>query len=75
MQDADSESPQVKPKDDRTGEPAYPSRDVMLGHVQKWYQLDKLLTAYKIESIEQLEDAQVMALYQKGLEKIKQQKK
>lgn len=75
MQDADSESPQVKPKDDRTGEPAYPSRDVMLGHVQKWYQIDKLLTAYKIESIEQLEDAQVMALYQKGLEKIKQQKK
>ena len=26
-------------------------------------------------SIEQLEDAQVMALYQKGLDKIKQQKK
>ena len=75
MQDADSESPQVKPKDDRTGEQAYPSRDVMIGHVQKWYQIDKLLTAYKIESIEQLEDAQVMALYQKGLEKIKQQKK
>lgn len=75
MQDADSESPQVKAKDDRTGEPAYPSRNVMLGHVQKWYQLDKLLTAYKIESVEQLEDAQVMALYQKGLEKIKQQKK
>lgn len=75
MQDADSESPQVKPKDDRTGEPAYPPRDVMLGHVQKWYQLDKLLTAYKIESVEQLTDAQIMALYQKGLDKIKQQKK
>lgn len=75
MQDADSESPQVKPKDDRTGEPAYPPRAEMIAHIQKWYQLDKLLTAYRIESIEQLEDAQVMALYQKGLDKIKQQKK
>lgn len=75
MQDADSESPQVKPKDDRTGEPAYPPRNVMLGHVTKWYQIDKLLTAYKAESVEQLTDAQVMALYQNGLDKIKQQKK
>lgn len=75
MQDADSESPTVKPKDDRTGEPAYPPRNEMLASIKKWYQLDKLLTAYKIESIEQLEDAQVMALYNNGVEKLKQKEK
>lgn len=75
MQDADAESPQVKPKDDRTGEPAYPAREEMLTHVKKWYQIDKLLTAYRCESIEQLTDAQVTALYNKGVEKLKEQKK
>lgn len=75
MQDADSESPQVKPKDDRTGEPAYPAREEMLTYVKKWYQIDKLLTAYRCESIEQLTDAQVTALYNKGVEKLKEQKK
>ena len=74
MQDADAESPQVKPKDDRTGEPAYPSREVMLGHVKKLYQVEKLLTAYRIDSIDKLTDAQVQALYNKATERLKQQK-
>lgn len=75
MQDADSESPTVKPKDDRTGEPAYPPRNEMLASIKKWYQIDKLLTAYRVGSIEELDDAQVMALYNKGVEKLKQKEK
>lgn len=74
MQDADSESPQVKPKEDRTGEPAYPSREVMLGHIKKLYQVEKLLTAYRVDSIDKLTDAQVQALYNKAIERLKQQK-
>ena len=62
-------------RNDRTGEPAYPAREEMLTHVKKWYQIDKLLTAYRCESIEQLTDAQVTALYNKGVEKLKEQKK
>lgn len=74
MQDADSESPQVKPKEDHTGEPAYPSREIMMGHIKRLYQIDKLLTAYRIDSIDKLTDAQVQALYNKVVEKMKQQK-
>lgn len=75
MQDADSESPTVKPKDDRTGEPAYPPRNEMLASIKKWYQIEKLLTAYRIDDIEKLDDAQVMALYNNGVEKLKQKEK
>lgn len=59
---------------DRTGEPAYPERSAMLSCVQKWYQIEKLLAAYRIDSIDKLTDAQLQALYNKGAEKIKQQK-
>lgn len=59
---------------DRTGEPAYPERPAMLSCVQKWYQVEKLLAAYRIDSIDKLTDAQLQALYNKGAEKIKQQK-
>ena len=61
-------------RNDRTGEPAYPSREVMLGHVKKLYQVEKLLTAYRIDSIDKLTDAQVQALYNKAIERLKQQK-
>ena len=61
-------------RNDRTGEPAYPSREVMLGHVKKLYQVEKLLTAYRIDSIDKLTDAQVQALYNKAIERQKQQK-
>lgn len=59
---------------DRTGEPAYPERSAMLSCVQKWYQIEKLLAAYRIDNIDKLTDAQLQALYNKGAEKIKQQK-
>lgn len=61
-------------RNDRTGEPAYPSREVMLGHVKKLYKVEKLLTAYRIDSIDKLTDAQVQALYNKAIERLKQQK-
>lgn len=61
-------------RNDRTGEPAYPSREVMLGHIKKLYQVEKLLTAYRVDSIDKLTDAQVQALYNKAIERLKQQK-
>lgn len=55
----------------RTGEPAYPPKAEMLANIKKWYKVDKLTTAYRVDSIEQLSDAQIIALYNNGKEKMK----
>ena len=72
MQDADSESPQVKPKDDRTGEPAYPSRDEMSAVIAKRYPEGKvretLLLAMHAKTIADMSDAAMKAVYNKCME-------
>lgn len=49
--------------DDRTGQPAYPTRDEMLGVIRKVYSEEKIKTGYRVSSINDLKNEQVMALY------------
>ena len=69
MQDADSESPVVKPKD------AYPTKDEMLGVISKAYPEGKvrenLLIAMHANALEQMSDAAIKAVYNKCMEKKK----
>lgn len=65
-------SPQFE---DRTGQPAYPTRDEMLGVVAKKYPdgkvRDTLLIAMRAESLDKLSDAALQAVYNKCMEKKK----
>lgn len=64
-----------EPDEDRTGQPAYPTRDEMLGVVAKKYPAgkvrDTLLIAMRAESLDQLSDAALKAVYNKCMEQKK----
>lgn len=61
--------------EDRTGQPAYPTRDEMLGVVAKKYPAgkvrDTLLTAMRAKGLEDLSDAALKAVYNKCMEQKK----
>ena len=60
---------------DRTGEPAYPTKAVMLGVIAKAYPegkvRDTLLLAMKAKALEDMSDAAIKAVYNKCMEKKK----
>lgn len=66
---------QRDPAIDRTGQPAYPAREEMLGVIAKVYPegkvRDTLLLAMKAKTLEDMSDAAIKAVYNKCMEKKK----
>lgn len=64
-----------EPAEDRTGQPAYPSRDEMVGVIAKAYPEGKvretLLMAMHAKTLEEMSDAAVKAVYNKVVSKKK----
>lgn len=66
---------EVKHNEDRTGQPAYPTKAEMLGVIAKVYPegkvRDTLLLAMKAKTLEDMSDAAIKAVYNKCMEKKK----
>lgn len=72
---AKAEKAEKEPAEDRTGQPAYPSRDEMVGVIAKAYPEGKvretLLMAMHAKTLEEMSEAAVKAVYNKVVSKKK----
>lgn len=72
---AKAEKAEREPAEDRTGQPAYPSRDEMVGVIAKAYPEGKvretLLMAMHAKTLEEMSEAAVKAVYNKVVSKKK----